>query len=66
MGVREWGGSRLYHGQQEHGVLFRQHVGTFNALSNIYCAWKARVPLLVTFSGGGLADQGKDSFEILG
>ena len=45
------------------GFFFGSHVGTFNALSNIYCVWKDRVPLLVTFSGGGLAEQGKDSFE---
>ena len=45
------------------GFFFGSHVGTGNALSNIYCAWKDRVPLLVTFSGGGLVAQGKDSFE---
>ena len=32
------------------GFFFGSHVGTGNALSNIYCAWKDRVPLLVTFS----------------
>jgi acetolactate synthase I/II/III large subunit len=45
------------------GFFFGSHVGTCNSLSNIYCAWKDRVPLLVTYSGGGLAEQGKDSFE---
>jgi thiamine pyrophosphate-dependent acetolactate synthase large subunit-like protein len=45
------------------GFFFGSHVGAPNAMSNIYCAWKDRVPLLVTFSGGGLAEQGKDSFE---
>ena len=45
------------------GFFFGSHVGTGNAMSNLYCAWKDRVPLLVTFSGGGLAEQGKDSFE---
>ena len=45
------------------GFFFGSHVGTFNSLSNIYCAWKDRVPLLVTFSGGDVAEQGKDSFE---
>ena len=45
------------------GFFFGSHVGTFNAMSNLYNAWKDRVPLLVTFSGGGLADQGKDFFE---
>jgi thiamine pyrophosphate-dependent acetolactate synthase large subunit-like protein len=45
------------------GFFFGSHVGTFNAMSNLYNAWKDRVPVLVTFSGGGLAEQGKDSFE---
>src|SRR5437762_3231020 len=45
------------------GFFFGSHVGVFNALSNTYNAWKDRVPLLVTFSGGGIAEQGKDSFE---
>ena len=45
------------------GFFFGSHVGTGNAMSNLYCAWKDRVPLLVTFSGGGLAEQGKDTFE---
>ena len=45
------------------GFFFGSHVGLFNALSNTYNAWKDRVPLLVTFSGGGIAEQGKDSFE---
>jgi thiamine pyrophosphate-dependent acetolactate synthase large subunit-like protein len=45
------------------GFFFGSHVGTGNAMSNMYCAWKDRVPLLITFSGGGLAEQGKDSFE---
>ncbi len=45
------------------GFFFGSHVGIFNALSNTYNAWKDRVPLLVTFSGGGTAEQGKDSFE---
>lgn len=45
------------------GFFFGSHVGIFNALSNIYNAWKDRVPMLATFSGGGLADQGKDFFE---
>src|SRR5215510_3097039 len=45
------------------GFFFGSHVGLFNALSNTYNAWKDRVPLLVTFSGGGIAEQGKDGFE---
>jgi len=45
------------------GFFFGSHVGTGNAMSNLYCAWKDRIPLLITFSGGGLAEQGKDTFE---
>src|SRR5439155_1113711 len=45
------------------GFFFGSHVGIFNALSNTYNAWKDRVPLLVTFSGGGNGEQGQDSFE---
>src|SRR5437016_8775915 len=45
------------------GFFFGSHVGIFNSLSNTYNAWKDRVPLLVTFSGGGIGEQGKDSFE---
>src|SRR5437868_4857684 len=45
------------------GFFFGSHVGLFNSLSNTYNAWKDRVPMLVTFSGGGLGEQGKDSFE---
>jgi thiamine pyrophosphate-dependent acetolactate synthase large subunit-like protein len=45
------------------GFFFGSHVGLFNSLSNTYNAWKDRVPLLVTFSGGGIGEQGKDSFE---
>ena len=45
------------------GFFFGSHVGLPNSLSNIYCAWKDRAPVLVTYSGGGLATQGKDSFE---
>jgi thiamine pyrophosphate-dependent acetolactate synthase large subunit-like protein len=45
------------------GFFFGSGVGVFNALSNTYNAWKDRVPMLVTFGGGGEADQGMDSFE---
>jgi thiamine pyrophosphate-dependent acetolactate synthase large subunit-like protein len=45
------------------GFFFGSGVGVFNSLSNTYCAWKDRVPVLVTFGGGGIADQGMDSFE---
>jgi benzoylformate decarboxylase len=44
------------------GFFFGSHVGIFNALSNTYNAWKDRVPMLVTFSGGQ-GGEGKDSFE---
>src|SRR5919109_876559 len=40
------------------GFFFGSGVGVMNALSNTYNAWKDRVPLLVTFGGGGIADQG--------
>src|SRR5947207_10344420 len=39
------------------GFFFGSHVGLFNSLSNTYNAWKDRVPMLVTFSGGGLGEQ---------
>ena len=46
------------------GFFFGSHVGIPNSLSNTYNAWKDRVPLLLTFSGGGdTGEQGKDSFE---
>ena len=45
------------------GFFFGSGVGIMNALSNTYNAWKDRVPMLVTFSGGGIADQGMDTFE---
>jgi thiamine pyrophosphate-dependent acetolactate synthase large subunit-like protein len=45
------------------GFFFGSHVGLMNSLSNTYNAWKDRVPMLITFSGGGLGEQGKDSFE---
>jgi thiamine pyrophosphate-dependent acetolactate synthase large subunit-like protein len=45
------------------GFFFGSHIGIMNSMSNMYCAWKDRVPLLITYSGGGLAEQGKDSFE---
>ena len=45
------------------GFFFGSGAGVGNAMSNLYCAWKDRVPLLVTFSGGELAEQGKDGFE---
>jgi thiamine pyrophosphate-dependent acetolactate synthase large subunit-like protein len=45
------------------GFFFGSHVGIPNSLSNTYNAWKDRVPLLMTFSGGGEGGDGKDSFE---
>ena len=44
------------------GFFFGSHVGIPNALSNTYNAWKDRVPLLLTFSGGQ-GEEGKDGFE---
>ena len=44
------------------GFFFGSHVGIPNSLSNTYNAWKDRVPLVLTFSGGEGGD-GKDSFE---
>ena len=29
------------------GFFFGGHIGTGNAMSNLYCAWKDRVPMLV-------------------
>ena len=64
MRARLWQPRRSYTlASKNLGFFFGSHVGTFNAMSNLYNAWKDRVPLLVTFSGGGLADQGKDFFE---
>lgn len=45
------------------GFFFGSDAGVGNAMSNLYCAWKDRVPLLVSFSGGALDEQGKDGFE---
>ena len=45
------------------GFFFGSGVGVGNSMSNLYCAWKDRVPLLVTFGGGQLNAQGKDRFE---
>jgi thiamine pyrophosphate-dependent acetolactate synthase large subunit-like protein len=45
------------------GFFVGSGVGIPNAMSNIYCAWKDRVPLLATFSHGDLESQGKDAAE---
>ena len=45
------------------GFFFGSGAGVGNSMSNLYCAWKDRVPLLVTFGGGDLSGQGKDGFE---
>jgi thiamine pyrophosphate-dependent acetolactate synthase large subunit-like protein len=48
---------------QNLGFFVGSGVGIGNAMSNIYCAWKDRVPLLATFSHGDLEAQGKDGAE---
>jgi thiamine pyrophosphate-dependent acetolactate synthase large subunit-like protein len=45
------------------GFFFGSGAGIGNSISNLYCAWKDRVPMLVTYSGGNIAEQGKDEFE---
>ncbi len=45
------------------GFFFGSGAGVGNSMSSLYCAWKDRVPMLVTYSGGELAAQGKDEFE---
>ena len=45
------------------GFFFGSGAGVGNSMSNLYCAWKDRVPMLVTYSGGELSEQGKDGFE---
>ena len=45
------------------GFFFGSGAGVGNSMSSLYCAWKDRVPMLVTYSGGELAEQGKDGFE---
>lgn len=45
------------------GFFFGSGAGVPNSLSNMYCAWKDRVPLLVTYSNGDIEGQGKDGFE---
>jgi thiamine pyrophosphate-dependent acetolactate synthase large subunit-like protein len=45
------------------GFFFGSGAGVPNSMSNLYCAWKDRVPMLVTFGGGRLSGQGKDGFE---
>jgi thiamine pyrophosphate-dependent acetolactate synthase large subunit-like protein len=45
------------------GFFFGSGAGVGNSMSNLYCAWKDRVPLLITYSGGELSEQGKDGFE---
>jgi thiamine pyrophosphate-dependent acetolactate synthase large subunit-like protein len=45
------------------GFFFGSGAGVGNSISNLYCAWKDRVPLLISFSGGDWAGQGKDGFE---
>jgi thiamine pyrophosphate-dependent acetolactate synthase large subunit-like protein len=45
------------------GFFFGSGVGVGNSLSNLYCAWKDRVPLIVTYTDGAIEGQGKDGFE---
>jgi benzoylformate decarboxylase len=45
------------------GFFFGSGAGVPNSLSNMYCAWKDRVPLLATYTDGSLDGQGKDGFE---
>ena len=45
------------------GFFFGSDAGIPNSLSNMYCAWKDRVPLLITYAGGSLRGQGADGFE---
>jgi thiamine pyrophosphate-dependent acetolactate synthase large subunit-like protein len=45
------------------GFFFGDGCGICNAMSNIYCAWKDRTPVIATFGGGSLSDKGKDHAE---
>jgi len=47
------------------GFFFGGHIGTGNAMSNLYNAWKDRVPLLLSGIGGATegANQGADGQE---
>ena len=45
------------------GFFVGSGAGIGNSISNLYCAWKDRVPVLVTFSHGDIESQGKDAAE---
>jgi thiamine pyrophosphate-dependent acetolactate synthase large subunit-like protein len=45
------------------GFFVGSGAGIGNAMSNLYCAWKDRTPLLVTFSHGDIESQGLDGAE---
>jgi thiamine pyrophosphate-dependent acetolactate synthase large subunit-like protein len=45
------------------GFFVGSGAGIGNSISNLYCAWKDRVPMLVTFSHGDIEAQGKDEAE---
>lgn len=45
------------------GFFVGSGAGIGNSISNLYCAWKDRVPMLVTFSHGDIESQGKDAAE---
>src|SRR5437016_1125969 len=45
------------------GFFVGSGAGIGNSISNLYCAWKDRVPVIATFSHGELGTQGKDAAE---
>ncbi len=45
------------------GFFVGSGAGIGNSISNLYCAWKDRVPVIATFSHGDLGNQGKDAAE---
>src|SRR5216684_900608 len=45
------------------GFFAGSGVGLPNSLSNLYCAWKDRVPLIASYTGGGLGREGEDAAE---
>lgn len=45
------------------GFFVGSGAGIGNSISNLYCAWKDRTPMLVTFSHGDIESQGLDGAE---
>jgi len=45
------------------GFFAGSGVGLPNSLSNLYCAWKDRVPLIASYTGGELGREGEDAAE---